>query len=156
VFSAPALRVPMLLAWLAAAYNAPEGVATPFAHDLGGGAATTGLLLAAPALGYTIGALAFGRWPPGHPRPDNVPAGAELLRPADLHRPAATLLILAASGACTCYQVTANATFVAAAPVHQRSQATGLAIAGLLGAAAALVLSIQRLPSPTSPPQSGG
>jgi predicted MFS family arabinose efflux permease len=51
----------MLLAWLASFYNAPEGVAAPFAHDLGGGAATTGLLLAAPALGYTIGALAFGR-----------------------------------------------------------------------------------------------
>ena len=78
--------------------------------------------------------------------------------------------------------LTSNATFVAATPAHQRSQATGLAIAGLSlgqgtamiaagaaaqhfspaagiataglrGTATALVLSIQRLPSPTSPPR---
>jgi len=95
-----------------------------------------------------------------------------------------TLLILAASGACACYQVTANATFVAATPAHRRSQATGLAIAGLslgqgtamivagaaarhfspaaviatagLLGAAALVLNIQRLPSPTPPPRPDG
>jgi hypothetical protein len=36
------------------------------------------------------------------------------------------------------------------------SPAAVIATAGLLGAAVALVLSIQRLPSPTSPPQSGG
>ncbi len=32
------LRTPMLFGWLAALYNAPEGIATPFAHALGGGA----------------------------------------------------------------------------------------------------------------------
>ena len=189
VFSSPALRVPMLLAWLAAAYNAPEGVATPYARELGGGAATTGLLLAAPAFGYTLGALAFGRLA----RPATR---TQMMAPLALSccallifialRPAlpVTLLILAASGACACYQVTANATFVAAAPAHQRSQATGLAIAGLslgqgtamivagaaaqhftpaaviamaglLGATAALVLNIQWPPAPAPPPPPG-
>ncbi len=60
--SASALRAPMLAGWLAAFYNAPEGIAAPFARELGGGAVVTGLLLAFPAAGYTLGALAFSRW----------------------------------------------------------------------------------------------
>ena len=55
VFTRPALRTPMLFGWLAAFYNAPEGVVTPLARDLGGGAAAVGVLLAASALGETIG-----------------------------------------------------------------------------------------------------
>jgi MFS family permease len=146
VFSNPALRTPMLLAWLAAFYNAPEGVATPFAHQLSGGPATVGLLLAAPALGYALAALAFGRL--AHPAVQErlmsaLPlACCALLLPIALHPPlAVTLLILTASGACACFQVAANATFVAAAPAHQRSQATGLAIAGLtLGQGLAMIV----------------
>src|SRR5437660_1537453 len=61
VFSNPALRVPMLFGWLAATYNAPEGIAAPLARELGGGALATGLLLAAPAAGYSVSALAFSR-----------------------------------------------------------------------------------------------
>jgi len=53
---------------------------------------------------------------------------------------AATLVILAASGACACFQVAANSGFVAAAPPGQRSQAFGLATAGMsLGQGAAMV-----------------
>ena len=39
------------------------------------------------------------------------------------------LLILAASGACSCFQVAANSEFVLATPPGQRSQAFGLATA---------------------------
>ena len=62
VFTSPALRIPMLLGWLAAFYNVPEGVSAPLAAALGGGAVAVGLILAAPALGATVGAIAFSRF----------------------------------------------------------------------------------------------
>ena len=62
VFARPALRTPMLFGWLAAFYIAPEGVAAPLAHDLGGGAAAVGVILAADALGQTVGAITFSRF----------------------------------------------------------------------------------------------
>jgi MFS family permease len=145
VFTNTALRTPMLLAWLAAAYNAPEGVATPFARELGGGATATGLLLAAPAAGYTLAALAFGRLigPATRSRlmaPLALTCCALLIPIAARPPLPVTLLILAASGACASFQVAANATFVAAAPASQRSQAMGLAIAGLgLGQGMAMI-----------------
>ena len=61
VFANPALRTPMLLGWLAAFYNAPEGVAAPLARELGAGAAAVGLILAVGALGAALGAVAFSR-----------------------------------------------------------------------------------------------
>ena len=62
VFARPALRIPMLFGWLAAFYNAPEGVVTPLARDLHGGAAVVGVILAAEALGETTGAIVFSRF----------------------------------------------------------------------------------------------
>ena len=62
VFARPALRTPMLFGWLAAFYNAPEGVVTPLARDLHGGAAAVGVILAATALGETAGAIVFSRF----------------------------------------------------------------------------------------------
>ena len=57
----PVLRTPMLLGWLAAFYDVPEGVAAPLARMLGGGSATVGLLLASAALGAVLGSIAFSR-----------------------------------------------------------------------------------------------
>ena len=52
-----------------------------------------------------------------------------------------TLLVLFASGACTCYQMAANAAFVVATPAEQRSQAFGLANAGIyLGQGGAVII----------------
>jgi len=62
VFTSPALRISMLLGWLAAFYNIPEGVSAPLAADLGGGAVAVGLILAAPAFGATVGAITFSRF----------------------------------------------------------------------------------------------
>jgi predicted MFS family arabinose efflux permease len=146
VFGNPALRTPMLFGWLAALYNAPEGIATPFARALGGGPITVGLLLAFPAGGYVLGALAFGRLAGTHLRARLMAplavACCALLVPIALDPGLpATLAILAASGACACFQVAANSGFVAAAPPGQRSQAFGLATAGMsLGQGAAMVL----------------
>jgi MFS family permease len=152
VFGNRALRTPMLFGWLAALYNAPEGIATPYARSLGGGAITVGLLLAFPAFGYTVGALAFGRLA-------GTRRGTQLMGPLATACSAllilialgpgllAALVILAASGACACFQVAANSGFVAAAPPGQRSQAFGLATAGMsLGQGAAMVLAGAAVP----------
>lgn len=145
VFGNPALRVPMLFGWLAAAYNAPEGIAAPLSRVLGGGAVTVGLLLAAPAAGYTVGALLFGRTAPSRRQRLMAPlaiACCALLMPMAA-KPGLdiALLLFAASGACACFQVSANARFVQAAPPHQRGQAFGLAGAGMsLGQGVAMIL----------------
>jgi MFS family permease len=146
VFSRPALRTPMLFGWLAAFYLAPEGLAAPLAHNLGGGAAAAGVVLAADALGQTAGAIMFSRFvsPPTRLRfmgPLAVAACAVLC--LFLWRPglALSLLILFASGLCGCYQLAANAAFVTAAPPERRSQAFGLAQGGIsLGQGAVMIL----------------
>ena len=52
----------MLFGLLAAFYNAPEGVVAPLARAVGGGAAAVGVILAAQALGETVGAIVFSRF----------------------------------------------------------------------------------------------
>ncbi|MEP7023321.1 MAG: MFS transporter [Actinomycetota bacterium] len=146
VFGNPALRAPMLLGWLAAFYNAPEGVAAPLARALGAGAFATGLILAAEALGAAAGAIAFSRLL-------SPPVRAALMRPLAIAScfvlvpfalgpglPVA-LVILFVSGLFDCFQVAAVAAFVRATPDQQRSQAFGLAQAGMsLSQGTAMVL----------------
>jgi MFS family permease len=146
VFSRPALRIPMFFGWLAAFYNAPEGVVTPLARDLHGGAATVGVILAASALGEASGAVVFGRFvtPPTRLRvmgPLAVAACGVLalffLRPGL----PGSLLILFASGLGAGYQIAANAAFVSATPQEKRSQAFGLAQGGIsLGQGVVMIL----------------
>jgi MFS family permease len=132
VLARPGLRTPMLFGLLAAFYNAPEGVAAPLAGSLGGGAAAVGVILAANALGQTVGALTFSRFVAPSTRlrfmaPLAITACGILVlffcRP-DLYL---SLLILFASGLCGAYQLAANSAFVLAAPQEQRGQAFGLA-----------------------------
>lgn len=146
VFTNPALRTPMLLGWLAAFYNAPEGVAAPLARELGAGAAAVGLILASETLGASLGAIAFSRlvspvtrlrWM----RPLAFLSCAVLILFAFTPAFPLTLLILFASGVFDCFQVAASAAFVSAAPEGQRSQVFGLAQAGMsLGQGAAMIL----------------
>ena len=132
VLARPALRTPMLFGLLAAFYNAPEGVAAPLARALGGGAAAVGVILAANALGQTVGTLTFSRFvaPAARLRfmgPLAISACGVLVLffwNPDLY---VSLLILVASGLCASYQLAANSAFVSAAPQEQRSQAFGLA-----------------------------
>jgi MFS family permease len=146
VFARPALRTPMLFGWLAAFYAAPEGVAAPLAHDLRGGAAAVGVILAADALGQTTGAIMFSRFVAPQRRlrlmgPLAVAACGVLV--LFFLRPGLTvsLLILFASGLCASYQLAANAAFVAAAPQERRSQAFGLAQGGIsLGQGITMIL----------------
>jgi MFS family permease len=146
VFTRPGLRTPMLLGWLAAFYTAPEGVVTPLARDLGGGAATVGAILAAAALGETAGAIVFSRFvaPPVRLRvmgPLAVAACAVLALFFWQPGLPSSLLILFASGLGGSYQIAANAAFVSAAPREQRSQAFGLAQGGMsLGQGTVMIL----------------
>lgn len=146
VFSRPALRTPMLYGWLGAFYVAPEGVAAPLAHDLGRGAAAVGVILAADALGQTVGAIVFSRFVPPPTRlrfmgPLAVAACAVLVLFLGQPGLSGSLLILFAAGLCGCYQLAANAAFVSAAPQERRSQAFGLAQGGIcLGQGAAMIL----------------
>jgi MFS family permease len=131
-----ALRTLMLLGWLVAFYAVPEAVAAPYASELGGGAAAVGLILAASALGGVLAAPVFMRLvaPPQRLRlmgPLAVATCALLI--LCLARPPlpAVLVILAVSGACGVYQITANSTFMTSAPAAQRGQAFGLAMSGI-------------------------
>jgi MFS family permease len=146
VFADPELRTPMLLGWLAAFYNAPEGVAAPLGKSLGGGDVSVGLILAATALGASLGAVTFSRFsrPPQRQQwmvPLAVAACAVLV--LFVFRPAlpVALIILTMSGVFGCYQLAANAAFVTQAPPHRRSQAFGVAQGGMsLGQGTAMIM----------------
>jgi predicted MFS family arabinose efflux permease len=146
VFSEPALRTPMLLGWLSAFYNIPDGVATPLAAALGGGAVTVGLILTSQALGATAGRVAFSRWVAPDRRmalmvPLAIAASAVLMLLAARPDLIFTMAILAASGVLACFQAPASAAFVTAAPPQRRGQAFGLALAGMnLGQGTAMLL----------------
>jgi MFS family permease len=136
VFGTAALRWPMLFGWLAAFYNAPEGIAAPLASHLGGGAASIGVILAAQVFGESAGVLAFGRMV----RPKTrlrwmgalaVAACAVLGAFALLPTLGGVVVILAASGAFGAYQLAANASFVNAVPPAQRGRSFGLAQGGM-------------------------
>jgi len=146
VFGHPALQAPMFLGWLAAFYNAPEGIAVPLARSLGGGSATVGLVLAAEAFGAMVGSLAFSRLvSPGRRLQWMGPLAAAacgVLVLFALHpRLPLALTILGLSGVFACFQLAAAAAFVSAAPPGQRSQAFGLAQGGMsLGQGVVMVL----------------
>ena len=146
VFARPALRTPMLFGWLAAFYNSPEGVVNPLARAVGGGAAAVGVILAAQALGQTVGAIMFSRFVAPAVRlrfigPMAVATCAVLVLFAWRPGLAFSLLILIASGLFASYQLAANAAFVSATPQQRRSQAFGLAQGGMsLGQGTVLIL----------------
>ena len=146
VFANRILRTTMFFGWLAAFYNAPEGVVTPLARALSGGALAVGVILAAQALGETAGAIIFSRLvaPPVRLRlmgPLAVATCAVLILFACRPGLFLSLLILFASGLFASYQLAANAAFVSAAPRERRSQAFGLAQGGMsLGQGIVMVL----------------
>jgi MFS family permease len=146
VFTAPALLVPMLLGWLSAFYNAPEGISAPLAHELGGGDVAVGLILAAGAFGASVGAVAFGRFVSPRQRlrwMNRLAAISCSVLILFVFRPplVLALLLLMLSGLFDCYQIAANAAFVSAVPARQRSQAFGIAQGGMsLGQGVAMIL----------------
>ncbi len=146
VFGQRSIRTPMLLGWTSTFYNVPEGLAAPLAGSFGGGPVAVGLILAAAALGSSAGALALVLLAgPQARRQWTAPlaAGACAVLIATALRPGlpVVLVILLVSGLFDCFQVPANAAFVAAVPDQQRGQAFGLAVAGMnLGQGTAMIL----------------
>ncbi len=137
VFGDPALLTLVLLGWLVAFYAIPEGIAAPLARQLGGGAALTGLVLAASPFGGVLAAPAFSRLiSPGRRLrwmgPLAAGACAVLLVIALQPGPVMDLVIFAVSGAFGVYQIAANTAFVERVPNSRRAQAFGLANAGLI------------------------
>jgi hypothetical protein len=127
----------VLLGWLVAFYAIPEGLAAPFARQLGGGAAETGLILAAGPLGGVLAAPAFTRLVAPDRRlrwigPLAIGACAVLIGMAVQPRLGVALAIFVVSGAFGVYQIPANAAFVERVPNARRAQAFGLANAGLI------------------------
>jgi MFS family permease len=157
VFGTPALRVLVLFGWLAGFTVVPEGLAAPYAHSLGGGAPTVGLLLAATPAGLLIGAFVLGR----------------LIRPADrlrpmgwlamlscaplifcqVHPPAPVVALLwALAGAGGAYQLAAAAAFVRALPQTEKARAFAVAQSGLLAAQVAGLLAAGAVAKRLGPP----
>jgi MFS family permease len=136
----------MLFAWLCAFYDLPEGVATPLAAAVGGGAVAVGLILAAQALGTAAGVLGFSHLVDAAQRtrwtgPLAIAACLSLVSFAAGPGLPGMLIILAASGVFGCYQIAANSAFVQATPADQRSQAFGIAQGGIsLGQGIAIVI----------------
>ena len=139
MFGSPVLRTLVLFGWLAGFTVVPEALAAPYAHALGGGAPTIGLLMAAMPAGTVIGGFVIGR----------------LLRPSDRMRPMGWLAMLSCAplifslahpplpvlillwvlaGAGGAYQLAAAAAFVTALPAARRVRAFAVAQSGLLAA----------------------
>jgi predicted MFS family arabinose efflux permease len=146
IFGDPRLRTLLGLGWLTAFYVVPEGVAAPFAADLGGGARATGLLMAALPAGTAFGTLCYVKLVPAATRSRAIGVLA-VLSAAPLavcpvtHSLAAALALWFASGFFGGYLVQVYADYARSVPDGRRGQAIGLASSGSLAAQGAGVLS---------------
>lgn len=137
IFHDPRLRTLLGLAWLAGLYVVPEGVAAPYAHDLGEDAIATGLLMAAMPAGTALGTYLWVRFVPSRIRSrwmgpmaaaGGLPLGLCALHPNLVF----SLLLWTAAGLFFGYQVQVITEFVQTVPDEQRGQAIGIASSGLL------------------------
>lgn len=138
VFGDARLRTVMLLAWLAAFYSVPEGLAAPYAASVGAnGPGAVGLLLAAIPAGTAVSAWVLVRRVPPHVRSRLMGwlallAGLPLIACATGPGLGVSFALWVASGLCCGYQVHAAVTFIRLLPERQRAGAYGLAGAGLV------------------------
>jgi MFS family permease len=137
VFADARLRSLMLLAWLAAFYVVPEGVAPSYVEAIGGGTVAVGLFMAADPAGSAVGAALFVRLVPPGVRsrligPLAFSAGVPLILCGWQPGIAMSIGLLALTGLCSAYQVQASTTFMRIVPDERRGQAFGLAQSGLI------------------------
>jgi MFS family permease len=137
VFGDEVLRTLLLIAWLAALYEIPEGLAAPYAGKLGGGPLAAGLLIASSQVGSVlampfftklIGPLTRLRWMGPMAVCTCLVLVLAVLRPSL----AVSMAIFAVANCFTVYQIAANTAFVERVPNERRAQAFGLANAGLI------------------------
>jgi MFS family permease len=137
VFGDARLRSLMLLAWLAAFYVVPEGLAPSYVKAIGGGTAAVGVLMAADPAGSAVGAGLFVRLVPANVRawligPLALACGIPLIFCGWKPGIVVSVVLLAATGLFSAFQVQASTTFMRIVPDHHRGQAFGLAQSGLI------------------------
>lgn len=144
----PRRRVLVYLAWLVGWYVVPEGLAAPYAAEIGAGTAVVGLLMAADPLGSVLGAWLFVRFVPGPVRERLVGviaacAGLPLIAMVLGPPLPVTLVLWGVSGmASTAYLLQTQASFVRATPDSGRGRAIGVAASGIIaGQGVAVVVS---------------
>lgn len=130
----------VLLLWttLAFAY-AQEGLAVPFAGELGGGAPTVGLLLAANPVGMFIGGVLIGRFTRPRARerlmrPLAVLSLLAILPAAFIDSAPVVMVLYALSGLGTAFMIPLNVQLVQAVPAELRGRVFGVANTGLQAA----------------------
>jgi len=133
-------RLLVCAAWLVGCFVLPEGLAVPYAGQLGLDTAAAGLLMAADPAGSVVGAWLFTRFVPERVRRRAIgPLAVAAALPLGICGTApgfgATLVLWGLSGACaTACLVLAQAEFVRVTPAELRGRAIGVAAAGLVGA----------------------
>ncbi|MEV8376621.1 MFS transporter [Kribbella sp. NPDC056861] len=131
----PSLRALVALATVAGFYVTVEGLAVPYADEIGGGAEAAGLLLAAQPAGAVLGMWLITLWPPERRMrflgPLAIAACVPLVFCALKPGLAVTVLLWGLSGVASSYHLPASASFVQAVPDHQRGQAFGVASTAL-------------------------
>jgi hypothetical protein len=143
VFTSPALRIPMLLGWLAAFYNIPGGVRSRRPWAAGRWPSDSSWRPRLRCDGRSDCLQPVRR--PGEAGAVDEPAGCGgVRRPRPVRFPAPlpiALMVLAVSGLFDCYIACANACLSAATPARQRSQAFGTLQGGMsLGQGGAIVV----------------
>lgn len=142
----PRRRSLVALAWTIGCYVVPEGLAAPYAAQLGADTATVGVLMAADPLGGVLGAWLFFRfvpaaWRPALIGPLSIAAGVPLLLMALEPGIPMTVLLWSVSGLLTtAYLMQAQASFVRATPEDDRGRAIGVAASGIIASQGIAVL----------------
>ncbi len=132
------IRVLFWLKMLAGFAIAPEGLAAPFAGELGLGTFAVGLILAGDPVGSIVGAWVFTRWVPAERKSSLIGLLAVLsLVPLAfllMHPPfAVCLALIAVSGACaTPYHMQAVVLVARTVPDAVRAQVLGLTATSLV------------------------
>ena len=131
----PKLRTLVILATIAGFYVTVEGLAVPYAHQIGEGTSAAGLLLAASPAGAVLGMWLITLWSPEQRMrllgPLAVGACVPLVFCALQPGLAVTVGLWALSGLASAYHLPTSAAFVQAVPDHQRGQAFGVASTAL-------------------------
>jgi len=136
IWSDRAVRRAVLLTWVVvAAAVVPEGLAAPFARQLGGGSVLVALILAANPTGNVLAALSVSRWSPRGAERLLAPLSQLALLPLAVCvlRPSAAVVIglVAVSGVGMTASLLAQTVFVAHVPADVRGRAFGVAAAGI-------------------------
>lgn len=133
----PELRTLVLLATVAGFYVTVEGLAVPYAHEIGHGTTAAGFLLAASPAGAVLGMWLITKCAPEHRLrllgPLAVLACVPLVFSFGGPGLLATVALWALSGLASAYHLPTSAAFVQAIPDGRRGQAFGVASTALKG-----------------------